>query len=404
MNETAERIKEYNSDRLPYLLKLKYKAMRDDKYRFYRAIPHILYEDIPSNSFLHNSPDVWLCGDLHLENLGSYKADNRLTYFGVNDFDECVLGPILIDMSRMLTSIMISADNLKLSQAEARLLCNAFVDNYFEKLGEGYIRELEPETSRGVMKKFLEKVRDRKRIDFLAKKAVKKKGEMKILIDETHTLPISKSEKEEVISHVNLWAKGTGNPEFYKVKDVTFRIAGTSSLGLKRYVLLVEGRGKPDGYFLLDLKETLPSCLQKNIKTRQPNWKTEAERIVEVQRRTLSAPPALLASINVGKKNFVLKELQPSADRIDYLLFKGNTKKLKNILEDMAAICAWSNLRGTGRDGSAIADTLIGFAKERVKMKKLLTEYSAQTLQATYKYYKDYCDAYDKGFFKTGKK
>ena len=96
------------------------------------------------------------------------------------------------------------------------------------------------------------------------------------------------------------------------------------------------------------------------------------------KRRTLSAPPALLASINIGKKNFVLKELQPSADRIDYTLFKGNTKKLKNILEDMAAICAWSNLRGTGRDGSAIADTLIGFAKERVKMKKLLTEYSAR--------------------------
>ena len=168
--------------------------------------------------------------------------------------------------------------------------------------------------------------------------------------------------------------------------------------------MLVEGRGKPDGYFLLDLKETLPSCLQKNIKTKQPNWKTEANRIVEVQKRTLSAPPALLDSINIGRKNYVLKELQPSADRIDYLLFKGNTKKLKNILEDMAAICAWSNLRGTGRDGSAIADTLIGFAKERVKMRKLLTEYSAQTLQATYKYYKAYCEAYDKGFFKAGKK
>ncbi|HXP51280.1 MAG TPA: DUF2252 family protein, partial [Bacteroidia bacterium] len=228
MNETAERIKEYNSDRLPDLLKLKYKAMRDDKYRFYRAIPHILYEDIPSNSFLHNSPDVWLCGDLHLENLGSYKADNRLTYFGVNDFDECLLGPVLIDISRMLTSIMISADSLKLSQAEARLLCNAFVDNYFEKLGEGYIRELEPETSRGVMKKFLEKVRDRKRIDFLAKKTIKKKGELKILLEDSHTFSIPEAEKKEVISHVSQWAKGTSNPEFYKVKDVTFRIAGTS--------------------------------------------------------------------------------------------------------------------------------------------------------------------------------
>ena len=63
---------------------------------FYRAIPHILYEDIPYNSFLIDSPDAWLCGDLHLENLGSYEADNRLTYFGVNDFDECLLGSLLL--------------------------------------------------------------------------------------------------------------------------------------------------------------------------------------------------------------------------------------------------------------------------------------------------------------------
>jgi len=398
MNDIAKKIKAYNSGRIPALMKLKYKAMREDRYRFYRAIPHLLYSDIPSDSFLHDSPKVWLCGDLHLENLGSYKGDNRLTYFGVNDFDECVLGPMLIDVTRMLTSILVSADNLKLSTNEAKALCKVFTDNYFEKLGEGYIRELEPETTRGVMKKFLEKVRNRKRKDFLEKKTIMKKG--KIKIDHTHTVPLPDSEKEEVTKHINKWAKGTINPSFYKVKDVTFRIAGTSSLGLKRYVILVEGRGKPDGYFLLDLKETLPSCLEKNIKTPQPKWKTEADRIVEVQKRTLSAPPALLASINIGKKNFVLKELQPVADRIEYTLFKGNTKKLKNILEDMAAICAWSNLRSTGRDGSAIADELIDYAGEKGKMEKLVMDYSEKTLQTTYKYYKEYCEAYDKGFFK----
>jgi len=400
MKDIAEQIKAYNKGRIPEILALKYKAMREDKYRFYRAIPHVLYGDIPKNSFLFDAPNAWLCGDLHLENLGSYKADNRLTYFGVNDFDECILGSFFIDISRMLTSIYVSADGLKLNVRDADSLCKVFVDAYFNSLKQGYIRELEVETTTGIMRDFLQKVQKRKRKDFLERKTSKKK----ILIDGTHTVQIPEKGKSKVAEHIKIWAKGTSSPEFYNVLDVTFRIAGTSSLGLNRYAVLVQGRGGYDGRFLLDLKETLPSCLGGVIKTKQPNWKTEADRIVEVQKRTLSAPPALLASINIDKKNYVLKELQPVADRIHYPLFADNTKKLKTILEQMGSICAWSNLRGAGRDNSAIADELIEFATKNEKLSKELMDNARKTLKATTDYYKTYCTAYDKGFFGASKK
>lgn len=399
MSNVAERIKAYNSGRIPRMLKIKYNAMYEDKYRFYRAIPHVLYEDMPENSFLRNSPHVWLCGDLHLENLGSYKGDNRVTYFGVNDFDECLLGPLLIDIDRMLGSVLISSDNLKMKAPEAERLCYAFIDTYFGKLAEGYIRALETETTRGVMRKFLEKIQSRKRRDFLKKRTEKNKGTRKLIIDGEHTLEIPKAEKEKVTQHIFNWAKSTNDPEFYEVLDIAFRIAGTSSLGLNRYAVLVRGRGGDDGYFLLDLKETLPSCLAKHIRASQPKWKTEAERIVEVQKRTLSAPPALLASINIDKKNFVLKELQPSADRIDYAIFRNDTKKLKNILEDLACICAWSNLRSSGRDDSAIADELIDFARTQ-KLRKELLDNAKGVRDVTVGYHKEFCKAYEKGFFK----
>jgi uncharacterized protein (DUF2252 family) len=399
----AEKIKEYNSGRIPELLKIKYKAMRDDKYRFFRAIPNILYDDIPSNSFLYNSPNVWLCGDLHLENLGSYKGDNRVTHFGINDFDECILGPLLIDVSRLMTSVYVASNSLGIKEKETHALCKAFIDCYFDKLEKGYIRVLEPETSRGVMKHFLEKVMTRKRKTFLKKRTEKKNGRAKLIIDHIHTLPASEKEKKEVEEHIFQWAKKKNTPEFYKVHDVAFRIAGTSSLGIRRYAVLVEGRGRPSGFFLLDLKETLPSCLRTHVKATQPAWKHEAERIVEVQKRVLSDPPALLASIEMGKKNFVLKELQPTADRINYALFSESTKKLKTILEDMACICAWSNLRSGGRQGSAIADELIDFAKKGEKVKQLTMEYAYSCFQTSEKYYKEYVKAYDKGFFKVVK-
>jgi uncharacterized protein (DUF2252 family) len=403
-NNIAEKIKAYNSGRLPETLRLKYKAMRDDKYRFYRAIPHLLYDDIPSNSFLYNSPNVWLCGDLHLENLGSYKGDNRITYFNINDFDECILGPVLIDVSRLMASVYVASGSLGIKEKDAHALCKAFIDCYFTRLEEGYIREIEIETARGVMRRFLEQVKNRKRKAFLKKKTERKNGKTKIIIDYTHTLPITERERKEVGEHLFHWAKGTKNPGFYKVHDIAFRIAGTSSLGLRRYVVLVEGRGKSGGYFLLDLKETLPSCLSTHVKMVQPIWKHEADRIVEVQKRILSCPPALLASIEMGKKNFVLKELQPSADRIDYKLFSDNLKKLKNILEDMACICAWSNLRSGGRQGSAIADDLIYFAKKGQKIKSLTMDYGYECFKTSEKYHKEYAKAYDKGFFKLPKK
>jgi uncharacterized protein (DUF2252 family) len=400
----AEKIKEYNSGRLPELLKLKYKAMRDDKYRFFRAIPHLLYDDIPANSFLYNSPNVWLCGDLHLENLGSYKGDNRVTHFGINDFDECLLGPLLIDVSRLMTSVYVASNSLGIKEKDAHALCKTFIDCYFNKLEEGYIRVLEKETTRGVMRHFLEKVMTRKRKVFLKKRTEKKNGRTKIIIDHTHTLPASEKEKKEVAEHIFHWAKRMDNPEFYKVHDIAFRIAGTSSLGVRRYVVLVEGRCKPGGFFLIDLKETLPSCLRNHVKVAQPTWRHEAERIVEVQKRVLSDPPALLASIEMEKTNFVLKELQPSADRINYALFSESTKKLKTILEDMACICAWSNLRSGGRQGSAITDELIDFAKKGDKIKSLTMQYAYSCFQASEKYHKEYSKAYDKGYFKVGKK
>ena len=297
-----------------------------------------------------------------------------------------------------------SAHSLSLGKGDADKFCKIFIDKYFTTLSDGYIRVIEYQTARGVMKNFLDKVELRKRKDLLKKRTLVKKGELKLKLDGIHTLPASKKEKKEIEYHLHAWAKNMPDPGFYKVKDIQFRIAGTSSLGLNRYVILVKGRGGKDGNFLLDLKQTLPSCLAKHVKTQQPDWKSEAERIVEVQKRTLSAPPAHLASIDIGKKNFILKELQPTADRIDYTMFKGNAKKLKDILEDMASICAWSNLRSTGRDGSAIADELIRFAKARNLFEKKLIEYSKDTLERTISYHNQYCEAYKKGFFKVTKK
>src|ERR1700747_2530702 len=95
LKSVPERVKEFNSGRIPEMLKIKYRNMRQNAFVFYRGSCHLFYEDLPAVSHLNNSPLSWLCGDLHLENFGSYKADNRLVYFDINDFDESALAPCL---------------------------------------------------------------------------------------------------------------------------------------------------------------------------------------------------------------------------------------------------------------------------------------------------------------------
>ena len=61
------------------------------------------------------------------------------------------------------------------------------------------------------------------------------------------------------------------NPGFFHPLDAARRIAGTGSLGIARYVILVEGHGSPNLNYLLDLKAAIPSSLQPYLKHKQPS-------------------------------------------------------------------------------------------------------------------------------------
>ncbi|WP_254560504.1 DUF2252 family protein, partial [Dyadobacter diqingensis] len=93
MKTITSRVYQYNKGRDPFFLKLKYKAMQESPFRFFRGSCHLFYEDFACNRPWDDPTKVWICGDLHLENYGSYKAGNGQVYFDVVDFDEAVLAP-----------------------------------------------------------------------------------------------------------------------------------------------------------------------------------------------------------------------------------------------------------------------------------------------------------------------
>src|SRR5215475_7178169 len=97
--EVIERIAALNAGREPERLRMKYAKMASDPFIFFRGSCHLFYDDWPARHELDDAPLGWVCGDLHLENFGSYRGENRLVCFDITDFDEAALAPVTWDVA-----------------------------------------------------------------------------------------------------------------------------------------------------------------------------------------------------------------------------------------------------------------------------------------------------------------
>ena len=368
--DVVAQIRAANTGRDPQRLQLKYRAMRGSTFAFLRGTCALFCARQPRGGVFKSAPAVWACGDLHLENFGSYRADNRLVHFDINDFDESALAPASWDLVRLLTSVLIGADDLHVGENAAHALCQALLDAYAGALVLGKAGWVERDTATGLIRSLLDDLQDRKRGEFIDARTVTRDGKRQLRVDGGKALPASGPERAMVMAFMAEFAKSQADAAFYKPLDVARRIAGTGSLGVERYVIMTRGNGAPDGQYLLDLKHAMPSALAGHLKLKQPRWKTEAHRIVAVQQRAQAAPMAFLHPVLMDERPFVLRGLQPSEDRVR--LDRATPKALAQAIDAMGRMLAWSQLRSAGRDGSAIADELIDFGARRKWRKEVL--------------------------------
>ncbi|MDR6449411.1 DUF2252 domain-containing protein [Paraburkholderia sp. 22099] len=398
MPDVAQIISAFNAGRDPERLAMKYKAMRGSPFVFLRGTCHLFYERLPRDKVLDDAPPVWICGDMHLENFGSYKADNRLIYFDNNDFDEACLAPCSYELVRLLTSVLVGASALKLSRAQALALCHTAVDAYGAALAFGKARWIETETAVGMVRDLFDGLASRTRIAHLDRRTTLKSKARMLKVDGKKALPVSDERRAAVTGFMNRFAASEANPDFYRILDVARRIAGTGSLGVDRYVILVEGKGSPDGNYLIDLKEALPSSVAPHVGTPQPKWQSEAERVVDIQRRNQAVSQAFLHAVDFNQRSYVLRSLQPSEDRVALSDWDGKLSRLEAVINSMAELSAWAHLRSGGRQKSSIADDLIAFGNRRdwqVPLIELATQCAAQVAAD----WKTYSEAYDRGAF-----
>jgi uncharacterized protein (DUF2252 family) len=398
MLSVAERIQQFNSHRVPEMTAIKHRLMAKDQFRFFRGTCHLFYEDLKRHNSLPPSPLTWICGDLHLENFGSYKGNNRMVYFDLNDFDEALLAPANWETVRMLTSIFTAFDALKIKRKEANRTGRLFLSCYSQTLRKEKACYIEPEIAQGILRTFLTNVATRKQKELLRDRTIDKKGRIALAIDNTRLFKISKSLRQDLMEFIQSWLASRKLLQPHRVLDVGFRLAGTGSVGMKRYLFLLQSEANPKKYFFLDMKQAGPSSVQPHLPFQQPAWESEAQRVIAIQYRMQNVSPALLSAAEFQGDSYALKEMQPMADKVDFNLIKDRPKDVEQVIHDMALMSASSQLRSSGHQGAAVADELIMFGINSNWQDSLLdyaTKYADQVKQD----YQSYAKEYKSGFF-----
>ncbi len=381
MNVT-ERILAFHRGRDPERLAIKYKAMAKDAFVFFRGTCHLFYEDLRKED-LPDSPLAWLCGDLHFENFGTYRGDNRLVYFDINDFDESCLGPCLWDVSRFLTSLLVGANTIGVKPKQARALTRKFLDGYRDALRKGKARWIERAIAEGMVRAAMSLLKKRSQKQFLAERT--SRDSLITGGKRPKALPLTARAKQPLRALVH----SLGG---WKLVDAARRVAGTGSLGVERYVLLVENR--EGDRRLLDLKHEPGSCLVPFQPARQPEWASEAERVVFAQHSIQAVSLASLKAVTIEAHSFTLKELSPTADKVELSGARDRSDLLDMALADMGNVAGWGHLRAGGKKGAAIADELIEFSHQE-KWSKQVAAYAEHYARQVNKDWAEYKAAFD---------
>ena len=394
MQTVTQAILDDNRGRDAERLKIKFAAIHGDAFAFFRGTSALFYSTLHLHHSLMASPTVLACGDLHLQNFGSYKGDNRLVYFDVNDFDEACVAPVAYEVVRFLTSVLVGASALGISDKVASKLVTRFIETYAANVVSKKPRWVERPLATGPVKTLLQSLRGRRRRDLIKTRTRRRAGKIQLIVDGRKTLAASAKDRTHAKSILADYARTQPAPAFFKPLDIARRIAGNGSLGLERYVALVQGHGDIDGQYLIDVKLAHASALAANIPNRQPRWKHEAQRIATLQGIAQGISPALLGAVELGKRSYLIKEMQPTADRVNLAALKGRSNTLKDVIRTMAEVTAWGHLRGCSRYGAAPVEALADFAA-RAAWRRHAADCAHSARQMVLQQWRSYSKDYD---------
>jgi uncharacterized protein (DUF2252 family) len=307
---------EHRAERLTALRNLK---MARSAHAFVRGNTVQFYDWLESaGRTLPRGPDIWICGDCHVSNIGPVADNNGGIDVQIRDLDQTVMGNPAHDIVRLAVSLATAARGSDLPGVITARMVEQLIDGYERAMGSG--------------RKEYRLVERPSCISLVMKAATKRRW--KHLADERiagskPTIPLGRrfwdvtdDEREELAT----LASGADMQKLVtqlvhreddatvELVDAKYWVKGCSSLGRLRYALLMRVSGGKE-LCLVDVKEALRAAAPRSATAEMPR-----DNALRVKEGAMHLAPNLgqrmMASRVQGKTVFV-RELRPQDLKID---------------------------------------------------------------------------------------
>jgi uncharacterized protein (DUF2252 family) len=364
--------------RVPRLLPVKYSRMSVSPFAFFRGAISIMAADLAGHP--HSNLMVQLCGDAHVQNMGSFGSPDGRIIFDINDFDETVTGPWEWDVKRMATSIALAGLESSHRQAECFSAVEIFVSAYCRLVEE--LAEMPLLTSAryqihrfrraGAISDALKQAERATPADLLLK-YTSDGGNRGARFKKVNDVlwPITGVRKAAVLESLKLYESSL-QPErlhlfrFFRPLDVAFKIVGTGSVGLRDYVVLMEGNGAEDALFL-QLKQETASAYAEYLNVPAAH---EGRRVAEGQRRIQPLSDPLLGWTQIDGRDYLVRQLNDHKGSVDLTKLRGEG------LSTLAEIAGELLARGHSRSGDPLS--LKGYIGQPDRLIRSLTAFASK--------------------------
>ncbi|MBJ6617012.1 DUF2252 domain-containing protein [Streptomyces sp. I4(2020)] len=249
----------------PAAFRVKFRKMAASAFAFYRGTASLFYHDLSAEpagrgGAAHSGPyldertsRVWVHGDLHAENFGTYMDAGGRLVFNVNDFDEAYVGPFLWDLKRFAASMALIGYAKALSDEQITDLVSVYAAAYRERihaLATGAKDDEVPpftlDTAQGPLLDVLRDARSLTRFSLLDSMTEIRDFERRFAPG-GGAVELDAATRYKVLAAFDGYLEtlpdaSLARPDSYRVKDVVGRRGvGIGSAGLPSYNILLEG-------------------------------------------------------------------------------------------------------------------------------------------------------------------
>ena len=239
----------------PTAFRRRFRSMAGDPFSFYRGSACLFYADLAGREDRwadERTSRVWIQGDLHAENFGTYMDGGGVLVFDVNDFDEAYLGHFTWDLQRFAASMAVLGWTKALSDSDLERLVGTYARAYLDQVREFVQGEKDHEwalrlgTATGAVEHALKTAQLATRISLLDGMTVVTDHDRRFRESSTSRV-LGDDERAVVEASYRTYldtvpaSKRMGSLS-YELKDVVGSTGfGIGSAGLPAYRLLVEG-------------------------------------------------------------------------------------------------------------------------------------------------------------------